>query len=132
MTSKLVGRTVVFPLAVAALIAMSCGAPPPPPPRGMGPEIVEGGAVFRYRNTDAKRVTLVGDFNGWSPTADPMVDDNGDGEFTLYYPLRPGSYAYKFVIDGKRWIADPTNPLGEPDGFDGQNSILVIPETLGN
>ncbi len=88
---------------------------------------MEGGAVFRYRNPDAKSVHLVGDFNEWHPKSDAMSDENNDGEWTLYYPLRPGRYAYKFVVDGRRWIADPTNPVTEPDGFDGVNSLVVIP-----
>jgi 1,4-alpha-glucan branching enzyme len=56
-----------------------------------------------------------------------MTDDNSDGEWTLFYPLAPGSYAYKFVVDGKNWVPDPSNPLSEPDGFNGRNSILKIP-----
>jgi 1,4-alpha-glucan branching enzyme len=113
---------------VGALALAGCGGPPPAPAGG-GPELVTGGAVFRYRNADAKWVYLVGDFNDWSPTADPMTDENADGEWTLFYPLIPGSYAYKFLVDGKNWIADPTNPLGESDGFDGRNSIVKIPQT---
>jgi 1,4-alpha-glucan branching enzyme len=110
-----------------ALLALAACGPKPPPLRSMGPEVTGGGAVFRYRNGDATSVNLVGDFNGWDATADPMTDENGDGEWTLFYPLTPGRYTYKFVVDGKRWIADPTNPDSEPDGFDGRNSIVVIP-----
>lgn len=106
-------------------LAVACGGPPPPASVG-GPELVTGGAVFRYRNPDAKKVYLVGDFNDWSPTSDPMTDDNADGEWTLFYPLEPGTYAYKFLVDGKNWIADPTNPVSEPDGFNGRNSIVKI------
>lgn len=112
---------------VAAIAAMSCGGPPPAPRTG-GPEAVEGGVLFRYRNANAKRVNLVGDFNDWSPTADPMSDENGDGEFTLFYPLGVGTYAYKFLVDGKNWVSDPANASSEPDGFNGRNSIVkVIP-----
>jgi len=75
----------------------------------------------------APRTIVLGDFNDWSPTTDPMTDDNSDGEWTLFYPLAPGSYAYKFVVDGKNWVPDPSNPLSEPDGFNGRNSILKIP-----
>jgi len=119
----------VSALLVAGTAVLSgCGGPPPPSTAG-GPELVSGGAVFRYRNADAEKVYLVGDFNDWSPTTDPMTDDNADGEWTLFYPLAPGSYAYKFVVDGKNWVADPSNPLSEPDGFNGRNSILKIPST---
>jgi 1,4-alpha-glucan branching enzyme len=89
------------------------------------PELVEGGAVFRYHNPDAKRVYLVGDFNNWSPYADPMKDIQGDGSWELFFPMAPGLYSYKLVVDG-RWIPDPHNPLSEPDGFGGYNSVVKI------
>jgi 1,4-alpha-glucan branching enzyme len=92
-----------------------------------GPEPAEGGVVFRYSSTSARSVHLVGDFNNWSTMADAMADANADGEWTLFYPLEPGRYAYKFVVDGKRWISDPTNALHEPDGFGDLNSIVVVP-----
>ena len=111
-------------------VLAGCAGPPPPPRAGDGPELVGGGALFRYRNSDAKTVYLVGDFNDWSPVADPMTDENRDGEWTLFFPLGPGRYAYKFVVDGKTWIADPANPESEPDGFDGRNSIVIIPATV--
>jgi len=114
-------------MAFAALLGACGGSPPPPPPGSMGPELVKGGAVFRYRSKEARTVNLVGDFNNWDATVDPMNDENGDGVWTLFYPLPPGSYTYKFVVDGKRWVPDPTNPLSEPDGFDSTNSIVLIP-----
>jgi 1,4-alpha-glucan branching enzyme len=117
-------------LALAALIAgaVGCGRGE----RGVlerevSPEIVESGAVFRYVNADAKKVFLVGDFNNWSPNSDPMKDLNGDGHWSLFYPLRPGSYQYKFVVDG-RWVPDPRNQDSETDGFDSINSIVKVPD----
>lgn len=95
-------------------------------PRG-GPEIVEGGVIFRYYDKNASRVNVVGDFNNWSPRADAMVDENGDGEWTLFYTLKPGVYQYKFVVDGSHWIPDPRNPDKMNDGFEGENSVVRIP-----
>ncbi|HEX5132819.1 MAG TPA: isoamylase early set domain-containing protein [Candidatus Krumholzibacteria bacterium] len=117
-------RLIWIVMALAALAG--CGSPPPPVHVG-GPELVGGGVLFRYRNASAKKVYLVGDFNDWSPTSDPMTDENGDGDWTLFYPLGPGRYAYKFVVDGKSWVFDPTNPESEPDGFDGRNSVITVP-----
>jgi 1,4-alpha-glucan branching enzyme len=128
MTTSSIRRLRFLLVVFAAVVAISCGGPPPPPTAG-GPEPVEGGILFRYRNGNAKKVNLVGDFNDWSPTADPMSDENGDGEFTLFYPLGVGTYAYKFLVDGKNWVSDPANPSSEPDGFNGRNSIVkVIPK----
>jgi 1,4-alpha-glucan branching enzyme len=118
-------KQVCLGLVLSVVTATACGGPPPPP-RAAGPEAVEGGVLFRYKNSDAKRVNLVGDFNDWSPTADSMTDENGDGEWTLFYPLGVGTYAYKFLVDGKNWVTDPANPSSEPDGFNGRNSIVKI------
>lgn len=112
-------------LVVSLVVLAGCGGPPPPP-LNASPEAVEGGVIFRYKNPDARRVNLVGDFNDWSPTADPMTDENGDGEYTLFYPLGVGTYAYKFLVDGKNWVTDPWNPTSEPDGFNGRNSVVKI------
>jgi len=41
--------------------------------------------------------------------------------------LPPGEYAYKFLIDGWRWLDDPGNPRKIHDGNGGLNSVLVVP-----
>jgi 1,4-alpha-glucan branching enzyme len=39
--------------------------------------------------------------------------------------LRPGTHAYKFIVDGK-WITDPSNKITRPDGRGNLNSFLGI------
>lgn len=39
--------------------------------------------------------------------------------------LEPGSYTYKFVVDGE-WETDKENPVQEPDGFGGTNAVLKL------
>ena len=115
-------------LTAVALLLTACGsARRPAPSQDPSPELVEGGAVFRYVSADAKKVYLVGDFNNWSPKSDPMKDLNGDGHWSLFYPLRPGDYQYKFIVDD-RWIPDPLNPDGISDGFGDINSVVKVPE----
>jgi len=53
---------------------------------------------------DAKRVSLSGEFNGWSPYATPMKRHD-DGHWEATVDLAPGRYEYKFVRDGE-WIPD--------------------------
>ncbi len=120
-----------FVVVAALAVTGSCGGPPRPDAAGTGPEIVEGGVVFRYVDPDAKSVYVAGDFNLWDPRADALADENGDGVWTLFYPLAPGRYAYKFVVDGRRWIPDPSNPDTESDGFGGINSIVRVPAVRG-
>ena len=125
MRKTMIRNLVVCGLLTAGVLACSSGR------HGAdnlvaAPEITGGGAVFRYHDSEAKRVYLVGDFNNWSPYGDPMKDPDGDGTWELFYPLAPGTYSYKFIVDGK-WIPDPHNPLDEPDGFGGRNSLVKIP-----
>ena len=53
-----------------------------------------------------------------------MIDENGDGVWTLFLTLPPGVYEYKFIVNHDLWIPDPNNPERVPDGFDGENSVL--------
>lgn len=116
-------------IAIGLATLAGCGGGAPPPGTLSGPELVDGGVIFRYYDTRATRVYVVGDFNNWSVRSDPMTDKNGDGHWTLLYTLSPGLYEYKFVVDGK-WIPDPRNPDTTPDGFDGVNSLIRIPKTV--
>ena len=116
----------LFLLTPLMFLSFGCGSSSPPPGTQFGPEVVEGGVIFRYYDPQATRVYIVGDFNNWSVRSDAMVDKNGDGQWTLLYMLAPGLYEYKFVVNGKKWIADPHNPETVPDGFDGVNSVVRV------
>jgi len=56
--------------------------------------------------TNAKKVSVAGDFNNWAP-GKIFLKKTHDG-WTLPLILNPGNYGYKFIIDG-RWITDPQN-----------------------
>ncbi|HAN30796.1 MAG TPA: hypothetical protein DCQ06_04295 [Myxococcales bacterium] len=88
-----------------------------------------GQIVFSYQPTSSpKQVLLSGSFNGWasdSATAAVLSDDDGDGVWQVTQQLTPGSWQYKFIVDGN-WIEDPNNPEKIDDGFGGYNSVLSI------
>jgi 1,4-alpha-glucan branching enzyme len=72
----------------------------------------------------AARVSLVGEFNGWSLDADPMQPCGG-GRFRLQRVLEPGRhFRYRFVVDGGRWETDPNAEAFEPDGHGGVNGVV--------
>ncbi len=75
----------------------------------------------------AANVYISGTFNGWSTTQTPMKAGNSGWTVDLY--LKPGKYAYKFIVDGK-WIPDPNNKLRDRDGAGGYNSIVFCPNYL--
>ena len=91
-----------------------------------GPEMTPDGVRFSLNSTKADRVSIAGDFNNWSSTADPLLDRDGTGLWTIVLPLEPGRYEYKFVLDGEKWIPDPGNPEKVDDGFGGVNSLVVV------
>ncbi len=74
------------------------------------------------------KVTVEGSFNSWNKENLPMQDSNGDGTYELKIQLEPGSYTYKFVVDGKE-IIDPTNSETAPTGFESYNSVLRIADS---
>lgn len=53
----------------------------------------------------AEQVFLAGTFNAWNPSATPMLQDPS-GAWTLLLDLAPGTYEYKFVVDGE-WRCVP-------------------------
>ena len=78
--------------------------------------------VFLLGSPGADRVYVVGDFNGWNPTMDRLIEIEGRFEIRLY--LVPGRYRYRFIVDGDS-IPDPDNPNRDADG----NSLFRIAET---
>lgn len=76
---------------------------------------------------EATTVTVVGDWNGWDPSANEMEDPDGDGIWETEIKLKPGNeYRYQFLVDDQQWIPDPNAPLKVRDGFGGVNSVLQL------
>ena len=116
-------------MMLGACVVPSCGPTLPPPGidvGGAGPERVEGGTRFTYYAPKAKRVMIVGEFNDWSTTADPLFDREGRGLWSIVLPLESGRYEYKFLVDGEKWTADPQNSERAKDGFGGYNSVVTV------
>ncbi len=89
-----------------------------------GQVVSADGVSLRWQG-GGNTVHLAGDFNSWSPSAEPMAKQ-ADGSFLLTRKFEPGRYAYKFVVNGTDWKADPTATETVDDGFGGTNSILVV------
>ena len=72
---------------------------------------------------NAKKVILSGTFNRWDEQAFKMKKTVGGWELTLQ--LNPGTYEYKFIVDGN-WMEDPNNPAKHRNEYDGYNSVVSI------
>ncbi len=95
---------------------------------------------FTFDRPSATTVHLAGQFNNWTPPGSsgvpgtdivpiPMERDPKTGYWTVEWKVKPGRWQYKYVIDGGVvWSEDQANPLKEPDGFGGYNSVMLISE----
>ncbi len=80
---------------------------------------------FELRAPNATSVTLSGDFNNWSHESIALHDADGDGVWTVTVTLPRGRYAYQFVVDGKKRIADP-HARTESLRWRGDSAILEL------
>ncbi len=83
------------------------------------------GVLFVAHAPGAREVKLAGDFNNWSPEANPMVATNNAHEFRALLPLAPGRYRYRLVIDGA-WTQDPYNSYVESNPYGELNSVFEV------
>ena len=94
---------------------------------GCKPPRVESGRLqFVFHDDEAKSVSVAGDFNEWNERATPLARNESGLWSTEIVVSRAGLFGYKFVVDGKRWIEDPSNGMKTPDNYGGLNSVLVI------
>lgn len=81
--------------------------------------------TFTLVAAGASRVAVAGSFNEWSTAATPL-HRIGKDTWTTDIPLGTGRYVYQFVIDGKRWVADPGAPHDAGDDFGASNSVVTV------
>jgi len=91
------------------------------------PMRIREGVVFAIDAPDAGRVQLVGDFNNWALEGSEM--DQHGRVWKKVLSLGPGRYLYRYVVDGC-WQSDPSNANVEPAPYGGDNSVLVLDDTL--
>lgn len=75
-----------------AALALGQGSQP-----GMGSTPYPGGVTFRVWAPDADAVTVEGDFNNWSQTANPLVAE-GNGDWSVDVPGAVAGQNYSYVI----------------------------------
>jgi len=114
-------------LAAALLIAILRVSMATPASDMTVPEAAAKGLVqFRAVAAGARVMVVVGDFNSWDASANPMSRDSVTRTWVTRMSLPEGRYLYAFVADGTRWFPDPNAPLAPEDDFSRRNSVLVV------
>lgn len=90
------------------------------------PRVENGRLLFVFHDDEADSVAVAGDFNNWSEVATPLArNDSGLWSTEIIIP-RSGRFEYKFVVNERRWIEDPSNGMKALDKFGGFNSVIAV------
>jgi len=81
--------------------------------------------TFKVHADPDSKVFVAGDFNHWNVTANPLTDPTGKGNFSVVIELAPGSYQYKFFINGT-WCVDPACTEWIQNNLGTLNSICKV------
>jgi hypothetical protein len=110
-------------LALAAGIGIRVATRPRP-----APAVAAAATPVRLvlRAPSSSRVTVVGDFNDWDPRATPMAPGTSPGTWSIRLALPPGRYRYSFLVDGTRWVRDPSTPPALGNDFDTPTSVITV------
>jgi chromosome partitioning protein len=81
--------------------------------------------LFKVEAPEGALVKIAGDFNEWVPESLDFIESQGRPLWHKTISLRPGSYEYKYLVDG-RWIADPNNDSTVEDAYGGVNSLISL------
>ena len=94
---------------------------PSTPNHGGSPNRVLHLVDFFCRAPQAKRVSLIGDFNGWQP-ASHLMTRMPDGGWVIRMELPHGHHQYQFLVDGVPTL-DP-NAMGKV--HNGRNETVSL------
>ena len=83
-----------------------------------------GATAFVLKAPQAKSVYVTGSFNDWSLDENCRMSNN-EGVWSLKVNLKPGTYRYQFIVDGK-WQEDPANTSQERNSFGDVNSLIEV------
>ena len=109
--------------AVAAALALAAGATVG---TVRSPRPDEDPPSVWLRDFRARSVRVVGSWDHWcQPGTAATLEGPGLWRASLAH-LEHGVHHYKLVLDGARWIADPSNPERTSDGLGGWNSVLRL------
>ncbi len=79
---------------------------------------------FELEAPETLKVYLVGSFNNWDTSANPMKKDK-KGLWKTAVSLQPGRYEYRFLVDGN-WVNDPACCDCVPNEFGSENCVRIV------
>jgi len=83
---------------------------------------------FIIYRPDVTRAEITGSFTDWQRVPMQAVGSSGYWEIVLALP--EGEHRFSYILDGKDSFPDPTILTREQDDFGGQNSVLLVGNTV--
>jgi 5'-AMP-activated protein kinase regulatory beta subunit len=80
--------------------------------------------TFLINAPEARKVSLVGEFNNWNPGKHPMKSED-KGQWIKTVMLNPGTYEYKFLVD-ENWLLDTKNDHSRLNCYGTLNSLITV------
>ena len=78
---------------------------------------------FKVEAPEAREVILCGSFNDWDAHSRHLKRGK-KGIWTTSMALEPGTYEYRFMVDGQ-WQNDPDAEVA-PNPYGSQNSVRIV------
>lgn len=86
----------------------------------------EHSTTVTFSLEEERQVSVVGDFNGWEPGADPLTPRRS-GLRSAAVDLPSGTVIrFRYLTDGGEYLDDDDAHDREPNGFGGSNGILHV------
>jgi len=78
--------------------------------------------------TESKKVTVLGDFNGWDPSEATPLKKQKDGSYKAIVELESGrEYQFRYLLDGEKWENDwEADKYVAAEGSHDENSVVVL------
>ncbi|HXT15742.1 MAG TPA: hypothetical protein VN706_08935 [Gemmatimonadaceae bacterium] len=81
---------------------------------------------FVFNDRSAHRVSVVGDFNEWAPTASPMTRSSDGDMWSVTVPILPGRHTFGFMVDDSIFVLDPRFPKVRDPDLGTEESVVIV------
>jgi len=76
------------------------------------------------KEIEAEQASLVGEFNDWDASANPLKKVKGIWKTSLELE-KGGEYQFRYLVNGEEWHNDDAADKYVPNNVNGDNSVVV-------
>jgi propanediol dehydratase small subunit len=114
------------PIAMEASARRDSGVPVTSLAASKSSDVVALPQQFVLEISRAHRVSVVGDFNNWNPTAAPMTRSSDGALWSAIVPILPGRHMYGFMVDDSIFVLDPRAQKARDPDLGTEGSVRMV------